>query len=123
MADDRAAPYPPRVTLSFPIEDLPKSVPEATGLDGLSGDVLIDALRKVLGKLADGAAISVTDGVVTLDFGEVPASNVLEAQRLYLEAAPVRARASSRKRLRSIAGSSNSTRTGRTPGLSGRWCC
>ena len=58
------------MTLSFPIDDLRKSVPEATGLDGLSGHVLIDALRKVLGKLADGAVITVTDGMVTLDFGE-----------------------------------------------------
>ncbi len=39
------------------------------------------------GKLADGAAITVADGVVTLDFGDVPAANVLEAQRLYLKAA------------------------------------
>ena len=46
------------MTLSFPIDDLRKSVPEAAGLDGLSGNPLIDALRKVLGKLADGAAIS-----------------------------------------------------------------
>lgn len=56
-------------------------------MDGLSGDGLIDALRQVLGKLADGAAITVAGGVVTLDFGEVPAANVLVAQRLYLKAA------------------------------------
>ena len=75
------------MTLSFPIDDLLKSVPEAVALDGLSGDPLIDALRQVLGKLADGAAITVADGMVTLDFGEVPAANVMEAQRLYLKAA------------------------------------
>jgi tetratricopeptide (TPR) repeat protein len=75
------------VTLSFPIDDLRKSVPEAAGLDGLSGDSLIDALRQVLGKLSDGAAITVADGMVTLDFGDVPAANVMEAQRLYLKAA------------------------------------
>ncbi len=75
------------MTLSFPIDDLRKSVPEAAGLDGLSGAPLIDALRKVLGKLADGAAITLADGMVTLDFGEVPTANVMEAQRLYLKAA------------------------------------
>ena len=75
------------MTLSIPIDDLRKSVPEALALDGLSGDGLIDALRQVLGKLADGAAITVADGMVTLDFGEVPTANVQEAQRLYLKAA------------------------------------
>ncbi len=48
---------------------------------------MIDALRQILGKLADGAAITVADGMVTLDFGEVPAANVMEAQRLCLKAA------------------------------------
>lgn len=75
------------MTLSFPINDLLKSVPEAMDLDGLSGDVLIDALSKFLGKLADGAAIRVADGVVTLDFGELPSADLMEAQRLYLKAA------------------------------------
>ena len=75
------------MTLSFPLDDLRKSVPEAVALDGLSGDPLIDALRQILGKLADGAAITVADGMVTLDFGEVPAANVMEAQRLHLKAA------------------------------------
>jgi hypothetical protein len=68
------------VTLSFSIDDLVKSVPETTGLRGLSGDALIEALMLVLGKMADGAPINVTDGMVTLDFGEVPAANVLESR-------------------------------------------
>jgi hypothetical protein len=97
-------PYPPPVTLSFLIDDLLKTVPEAAGLDGLSGDPLIDALRQVLGKLAAGAAISVADGMVTLDFGEVPAANLLEAQRQYLKAATCAGKGSSRRRPRSTAG-------------------
>ncbi|MGB6220252.1 tetratricopeptide repeat protein [Haloferula sp.] len=74
------------MTVSFPIDDLRKSVPEASTLDGLTGDELITALRRMLGKLADGANITVDAGIVTLDFDEIPSTRIAEAERLYPKA-------------------------------------
>ncbi len=74
------------MTVSFPIDDLRKSVPEAITLEGLTGDELVAALRQVLGKLAEGAVVTVDAGIVTLDFGELPSTQIAEAERLYPKA-------------------------------------
>ncbi len=68
--------------VSFSIDDLKQSVPGAADLATLTGDELSDALRCLLGKAADGAVLRVDGKMISLDFGEIPETNVLEAQRL-----------------------------------------
>ncbi len=68
--------------VSFSIDDLKQSVPGAVDLAALTGDEFSDALRCLLGKAADGAAIRVDGKMISLDFGDIPESRILEAQRL-----------------------------------------
>jgi tetratricopeptide (TPR) repeat protein len=70
------------VIVSFSIDDLKQSVPGAADLAALIGDELSEALRRLLGKAADGAAIRVDGKMISLDFGDIPEARVLEAQRL-----------------------------------------
>lgn len=68
--------------VSFSIDDLKQSVPGAADLAAWTGDELSDALRRLLGKAADGAVIRVDGKMISLDFGDIPEASVLEAQRL-----------------------------------------
>jgi tetratricopeptide (TPR) repeat protein len=70
------------VIVSFSIDDLKQSVPGAADLAALTGDELSEALRRLLGKAADGAVIRVDGKMISLDFGDIPEARVLEAQRL-----------------------------------------
>jgi tetratricopeptide (TPR) repeat protein len=74
--------YPPRVIVSFTIDDLKQSVPGAADLAALTGDELSDALRCLLGKAADGAVIRVDGKMISLDFGDIPPDQLQEADRL-----------------------------------------
>jgi tetratricopeptide (TPR) repeat protein len=75
------------VIVSFSIDDLKQSIPEVAGLADLAEDALQGTLRAVLGRAAEGATISVSGKMVSLDYGELPESTVLEAQRLCEKAA------------------------------------
>ena len=68
--------------VSFSLDDLKQSVPGAADLATLTGDELSDALRRLLGKAADGAVIRMDGKMISLDIGDIPESRVLEAQRL-----------------------------------------
>ncbi len=68
--------------VSFSIDDLKQSVPGAADLATMTGDELSDALRCLLGKAAEGASIRVDGKMISLDFGEIPADQLQEADRL-----------------------------------------
>lgn len=68
--------------VSFSIDDLKHTVPGATDLAAMTGDELTGALGRVLGKAAEGAVIRVDGRMVSLDFGEIPADQLQEADRL-----------------------------------------
>ena len=68
--------------VSFSLDDLKHSVPGAADLAAFTGDELSTALRRLLGKAAEGASIRVDGKMISLDFGEIPEARVLEAQRL-----------------------------------------
>jgi tetratricopeptide (TPR) repeat protein len=70
------------VIVSFSLDDLKHSVPGAADLAGFTGDELSDALRRLLGKAAEGASITLDGKMVTLDFGEIPPDRLQEADRL-----------------------------------------
>ena len=74
--------YPPRVIVSFSLDDLKQSIPGSADLANLSGDDLVSALGRMLGCAAEGAAIHVDGRMVILDFGEIPEERLLEAERL-----------------------------------------
>jgi len=75
------------VTVSFSLDDLKQSIPGVSGLVDVAEDALPDALRTLLGKAADGATIRVSGKMVSLDYGDLPESTLMEAQRLCEKAA------------------------------------
>jgi len=70
------------VTISFSLDDLKQSLPGAADLSGLSGAELAEAVRRMLGKLGDGADVKIDGSVVTLDFGEISEQRLSEAGKL-----------------------------------------
>lgn len=76
---------------SFSITDLKKSVPGAAALASLEGDALLAKLREVLGKVAEGAHVSVDGDMVTVLPDPLAAATANEAQHL-TEKAVMRAR-------------------------------
>ena len=61
--------------------------PGVSGLVDVAEDALPDALRTLLGMAADGATIRVSGKMVSLDYGDLPESTLMEAQRLCEKAA------------------------------------
>ena len=76
---------------SFSISDLKKSVPGAAELSSLQGSELVERLRVVLGKVAEGAQVTVDGEMVTIIPDPVTGCQAEEAQRL-TEKAVARAR-------------------------------
>jgi Tfp pilus assembly protein PilF len=70
------------VTVSFSVDDLKQSLPGAAVLAGMSGDALREAVSRLLGKVAESAALQIDGRMVTLDFGDIPEERILEAERL-----------------------------------------
>lgn len=68
--------------VSYPINALRQTVPEARCLGGLSGSGLLEGLLQILGKLTLHAAVSIEGENVTLEFHKLPAANLAEADRL-----------------------------------------
>ena len=73
--------------VSFSIDDLKQSIPGVAGLADVAEDVLPDALKAVLGKAAEGATITVSGRMVSLDYSDLPETAIREAQRLCEKAA------------------------------------
>lgn len=73
--------------ISFSLDDLKQSIPGIAGLADVADDALPDALRTLLGKAAEGATIRVNGKIISLDYGDLSESAVLEAQRLCEKAA------------------------------------
>ena len=78
--------------VSFSLGDLKHSIPGAADLAALTGDALSEEVRRILGKAAEGASIRIDGGMVSIDYGEIPETRVLEARRLCEKAARQAAR-------------------------------